>query len=68
MNAMLLKEEGYKRKVNECILNKGRMDVEDVGVWWEELKSEIKKMSIEYSRSRNKKERGRGKKREGGTG
>ena len=61
LNESLLKDERYKEKVRECMeMRKNeRMYEEDIGRWWEELKKEIKHLSIEYSKSRNSRERGR---------
>ncbi len=56
LNGELLKEEEYKRKVRECIMERKNesMYEEDIGRWWESLKEGIKELSIGYSRDKNR--------------
>ena len=56
LNGELLKDEEYKERVRECLRRrKGESKYEeDIGGWWESVKVEIKKMSIGYSRHKNR--------------
>ncbi len=51
LNNELLKDEGYKMKIEEIITNErgNGMYEEDKRVWWDNVKYEIKKYSIKYS-------------------
>lgn len=53
MNGALLNDEKYKRKIKECIerLKEECEYEENMGRWWENLKGEIKRISIGYSLS-----------------
>ncbi|KAJ3580970.1 hypothetical protein NHX12_017226 [Muraenolepis orangiensis] len=61
MNAVLLKDEKYKVKIREWIemRKRERLYVDDIGMWWERLKGEVRELSIEYCRARNRLERER---------
>jgi len=59
LNGMLMKEEHYKGKVRDLIMRKKteRLYEEDMGKWWEEMKEELKNLSMSYSCGRGRRER-----------
>lgn len=61
LNGELVKDAQYKKKVREWINTRKNdsMYEDDVGGWWENLKSEIKELSVNYSRGRNRRARKR---------
>lgn len=56
LNASLLKEEGYRNEIVECI-NDEMSNVllkENVCLWWEEVKVKVKNRSIRYAKNHNR--------------
>ncbi|KAF3842499.1 hypothetical protein F7725_024450 [Dissostichus mawsoni] len=65
LNAKLLNDEVYKGKVRECIREGGGTKSNNILTWWGELKDEIKKISIKYSKGKNMLDRRREKRVKG---
>ncbi|KAF3860575.1 hypothetical protein F7725_000830 [Dissostichus mawsoni] len=68
LNAKLLNDEVYKGKVRECIREGGGTKSNNILTWWGELKDEIKKISIKYSKGKNMLDRRREKRVKGELG